>query len=562
MRRSAALAIAALLIVMVAAAPLSEADAGSSTETLYDGTEYGYTTYGSDYSTYRSTIDSVSSDAEGVWISTTLEGYNVTIIGEGAADMPNAAWVVVPERVLTIESGAFSACGSLTDVYFLGDMPEIADGAFPDGASFHVVSGTSGWDSYEGAVDCIEEATQEASDGSSVRYLIIEGEAAAFEAEPSEDGSVTVESEASGYPVTSVAAYCMAGGDNEDGTNVEPRTDVVSVAIGDGVELIRERAFYYSTGLESVDIPDSVAAIMDEAFRAAGSLVSADIPGSVEYLGFECFRHCTSLPSISVPDSVTFMGEGAFKVCSSAESLVVGSGLEEISAWAFCYCYDLTSVEFRGSPTVLGAEAFYNCTSLPSVELPDSVVSIGASSFYYCLSLESVGLGSSLESVGASAFQECSSLSSVTFPETLDSIGRKAFAYCTSLTEAVFLGPMPDMDSTAFLSTGVTIHVAAAYADSWASYDGEFVVDGEEDGGDWLLAAVAALVVAVAALAVCAAVVRRRSHRGRCTGLVRVPVNPVFMFRGWNSARCSIGGSSSRVFSEKVVKNLRFQSIL
>ena len=516
MRRAAAFVIVALLIV-VAAAPLSEADAGSSTETLYDGTEYGYTTYGSDYSTYRSTIDSVSSDAEGVWISTTLEGYNVTIIGEGAADMPNAAWIVMPERVLTIESGAFSACGSLTDVYFLGDMPDIADGAFPDGVSFHVVSGASGWDSYEGDLGYIEEATQEASDGSSVRYLVIEGEAAAFEAEPSEDGSVTVESEASGYPVTSVAAYCMAGGDNEDGTNVEPRTDVVSVTVGDGVELIRERAFYYSTGLESVYLPDSVAAIMDEAFRAAGSLVSADIPGSVEYLGFECFRHCTSLPSISIPDSVTFMGEGAFKVCSSAETLVVGSGLEEISAWAFCYCYDLVSVEFRGSPTVLGAEAFYNCTSLPSIGLPDSVASIGASAFYYCLSLGSVDFGSSLESIGASAFQECSSLASVTFPEALDSLGRKAFAYCTSLTEAVFLGPMPDIDSTAFLSTGVTIHVASAYADSWASYDGEYVVDGEEDGGLSLVAIVAILAVVVAALVVIAVVVRRRSRRPRQT---------------------------------------------
>ena len=467
----------AALLVCVLLVPFSEADAATHEETLSDGTTYNYTTQGNDYASYCATMNTASSDLEGVWLSTTLEGYNVTAIGDDAADLPNATYVVIPERVLTIGSGAFSACGSLTDVYFLGDMPEIADGAFPDGVSFHVVSGTSGWDSYEGTLDYIEEATLEPSDGSSVRYLIIEGEAAAFEAEPSEDGSVTVESEVSGYPVTSVAAYCMAGGDNEDGTEVEPRTDVVSVTIGEGVSVIRERAFYYSTGLESVELPDSLEVIMDEAFRAAYSLTSADIPDAVWYLGFESFRHCTSLPSGAIPDSVTFIGEGVFKVCSSMESLVIGSGLEEISEWAFCYCTELTSVEFRGSPTVIGAEAFYNCPSLVSIELPDSVETIGAEAFYYCLALQSIDLGSSLVSIGSTAFQSCSSLETITFPETLDSIGRKAFAYCTSLTDAVFLGPMPDMDSTAFLSTSVTLHVTSEYADSWASYDGTVVVD-------------------------------------------------------------------------------------
>lgn len=499
-------AVLAIIVALAACVPLCTADAdASATETLSDGTSYTYTTYGSSHAEYRATIDSVSSDSTGVYISTTLEGYDVTAIT--AAELPNAVFVVIPECVATIAAGAFSSCASLADVYFLGDMPSIGSGAFPSSATYHRVSGTSGWSS---SVQTISEATVENTDGSSVRYLLIEGEAMAFAVTPSSDGRVTIASEAGGLRVTSVGPYCMAGRDSSDGSYVVSRTDIVSVTVSEGVKVLRERSFYYCGGLTSVDLPDSLEVIMDEAFRAAANLVSVDIPDSVTYMGFESFRHCESLQSVDIPDSVAFIGEGTFKVCRSLETAAVGSGLDDIADYAFSYCSSLTSISFRGSLESVGIAAFEFCSSLVSVNLPDSVETIGYQAFLECTKLTSVGMGSSLVTLGAQAFHSCSALSGMTLPATLESVGDRAFAYCSSLTDIRFEGDMPEFGSNVFLNLDVTVHVTSAHSASWSSYTGNLVVDSD---GIPMWAIVVAVLAVIAIAAVCFVIVRSRSEK-------------------------------------------------
>lgn len=79
-----------------------------------------------------------------------------------------------------------------------------------------------------------------------------------------------------------------------------PRSNLVSVEIGDCVTSIGNEAFYYCSGLASVTIPNSVTSIGDSAFEDCRSLTSIDIPNSVTSIGDRAFFRCSSLTSITI----------------------------------------------------------------------------------------------------------------------------------------------------------------------------------------------------------------------------------------------------------------------
>lgn len=488
-----------LMSVMLMVIFVIPSDCAEASETdLADGSHYSYRTFGNDFSSYRCTIDLVSSDADVLYISTVLEGYNVTELIR--VDAPNASMIVVPERIETIHEDAFEGCTDLEDLYFLGSMPDTPF-SIPEGVVLHHLPGSAGWSAGEE----ITILHGRSADGSVVRYAIIDNGAMVIGGEPSSDGSIIIESEVDGHQVTSIGPYAFAGRENSSRTSMEPRTDIISVTIPEGVTVIRERSFFYNGGMTSVSMPGTLTVIMDEAFRGASSLRDADIPDGVTHLGFESFRNCSSLEEVTIPDSVGYAGEGTFKVCPSVRTLVIGSGLERVADWMFSYNSSLESVEFRGSPSGIGASAFYMCSSLRSVDLPDSVGYIGAGSFLGCSSMASVTLPSSLVTIGADAFEDCRSITDITIPAKVESIGDKAFAYCSSMEDIRFLGPRPDLGRAVFLNCDATIHCTSDHRDSWEVFDGVVV-----DGGD---RNIAIYVLTAALLSVCAVIhilVRRR----------------------------------------------------
>lgn len=503
------LAFAALCAILAFMPLASCEDASGAVETTSDGTVYTYETFGSGYPGYRAEIASVETEAEGLYVSSALEGYPVEVLRDRASAGQGIRYAVVPATVKTLGEGVFDGCAFLKTVYFLGDRPFMGDGSLPDGVSVLRMPGASGWDD----ASEIETLTVRSSDGSSVVYAVIEGTAMAVSGMPSSDGSLTIASRAGGYGVGSIGPSAFSG------THGVWRSDIRHVTVEDGVEIVRERAFYYNDGIEAVDLPDSVTALMDEAFRAAGSLREAGIPGAVSYIGFECFRDCSSLPSIDVPDSVTFLGEGAFYICSAAATATIGTGVEEIPARAFAYCPSLESADIRGAVRSFGHQAFYLCSSLGSVDIPDSTVSLGYDCFRECSSLGSVRLGPSLETIGAECFRECKALEKAEIPASVHTVGKRAFAYCSSLEDVYFLGERPVSEtgdpiriSSVFLNDETRIHCTEDHAESWMDVEGiviEVPADpSSEDGGALMAAAVVAVVLA--GLVVSAMVLRRR----------------------------------------------------
>jgi hypothetical protein len=500
------LAVSALVPAAILTGSAS-AGAAYSEAVLYDGTAYHYETFGSDQSTYRSAIRCAETDADGIYIPTVLEGYNVTTIAENAfAGCPSIRYAVIPERVTAIEKNAFAGCTHLESVYFMGSAPAINTDAFPAGAAFRRPADASGWSKYSSSA--IEEITVTSPDGSAVDYYIIEGEAMAVGGRPSADGTVVLTSNVSGggntYQVTSIGPYSFSGHENESNTRMIPKTDIKRIISADGIKIIRERAFFYNTRLETVESTNTVEVIADEAFRAASFLTSSSMISSdnIGYIGFEAFRECRSLQSIHISDATAFIGEGAFKICSGAEYLKIGNGLMDIPAWAFAYCTSLTAASVGSNVKTIGSSAFYMCGSLRSVSIPNSVTSIGPEAFYACDSMKSISLGNSLAVIGRGAFMECSLLNGVRVPGTVTSVQSKAFAYCSGMTDIHFAGEMPEFGDSVFLNTDATVHYKEKHRDSWTDFNDKKAEDKETNITAILVSAAIIITICVVYLTV------------------------------------------------------------
>ena len=415
----------------------------SSAEVTYDNGDalFGYATFGngSNDSPYRCTLLSVSDASDTLFIPAALDGHNVTEIAKNAmSGLTGVKNIVVPKTVKTIGDSAFPS--DAESIYFLGDMPS---GSIPESKVLHSPYAKN-W-TVGNEFETIEST---AKDGSSVRALVVSGSAVIIGGEASSEKHLTIPSDINGIKVSSIGGYAF--GADDVGNNAKThRTDLIFVDIENGVEIIRERAFFYQGDLTTMKLPDSITVIMDEAFRSDKSLSKCDLPNSLETIGFETFRECRSLKVILIPDSVTEMNDGSFRLCGGAETVIVGNGIRQIPSNCFGYGSSLKEIRFSGDIDSIGGFAFYFSESLESFVVPDSVKTIGYAAFEECKSLSEVKFGNGLETIGVKAFTDCVCLSEIELPSSVKKIGNDAFWGCSSLTK-VTLNSDPELGSKAF----------------------------------------------------------------------------------------------------------------
>ena len=70
-------------------------------------------------------------------------------------------------------------------------------------------------------------------------------------------------------------------------------------------------------------IPDGVENIKDNAFFGFSNLTGVTIPNSVTSIGNYVFKRCSSLTNVAIGNSVTNIGDGAFEDCSGLASVYV-----------------------------------------------------------------------------------------------------------------------------------------------------------------------------------------------------------------------------------------------
>lgn len=90
------------------------------------------------------------------------------------------------------------------------------------------------------------------------------------------------------------------------------------------------------------------------------NITSVTISEGVEIIGQNAFRQCDNLISVTLPTSLTKIAVGAFEWCGSLTSITLPEGLTIIEDVAFCNCDNLTTITLPKTLTEIKLWAFYN----------------------------------------------------------------------------------------------------------------------------------------------------------------------------------------------------------
>ena len=244
---------------------------------------------------------------------------------------------------------------------------------------------------------------------------------------------------------------------------------VKDLIIPEGVENIRQYAFYDYGNLTSVTIPNSVTSIGNNAFYGCYDLTSITIGNGVTSIGYRAFDKCTYLEEVHISDIAawcnidfeTHYDSGFFVERSNplryaknlylngellTNNLILPEGTKIIKQYAFCHC-KITSVTIPNSVTAIESHAFKN-KDLKEIHISniaawcniDFEYDVDANLFDYAnlyLNGELVTdlvIPEGVKKIKEYAFYNCDKLTSVIIPNTVTSIGEKAFYGCTGLT--------------------------------------------------------------------------------------------------------------------------------
>lgn len=230
--------------------------------------------------------------------------------------------------------------------------------------------------------------------------------------------------------------------------------NLTSIEIPEGIKEIR--GSFHDTGLRHVVVPNSVKYITSGpsggTFRNCKQLLSVIIGDSVELIDWDTFRGCENLIEIQMPDNVKivsgvdyiyggpfqgapwydnqsdgmiYIGKAAFHykgIMPYDTKIVIPEGTFSISEYAFANwdeiedhnCLGLTGIIMPKSLKWIGDRAFTQCSELTEVVIPDSVIMIGCQAFEDCDELKSVTIGSGVKVIAEYVFYGCKNLTSVT----------------------------------------------------------------------------------------------------------------------------------------------------
>jgi len=205
--------------------------------------------------------------------------------------------------------------------------------------------------------------------------------------------------------------------------------------IPNGVECVKEKAFFNCNKITTIVCPDSLIKIENHAFQNCTELETIIISKSVREIDGRAFDGCGKLKRFEVdPDNGTFtsdfdpkgtllLSKDKTKVFLCAKAHVGISYLprqvDSIAPGAFSDCAAVTSVNLPGGITEIPPFCFENCSKLYDVCIPYGVKMIGYRAFSNCGQLTRLSVPITIEELGKqqkygySAFIDCSNLKSI-----------------------------------------------------------------------------------------------------------------------------------------------------
>lgn len=227
-------------------------------------------------------------------------------------------------------------------------------------------------------------------------------------------------------------------------------TNVRSVVVSEGIEIIGIAAFQKCSALTKVELPETVTKIARDAFKSCSKLKNLQIPHSVEEIGDNAFFNCRSLSEVTLSKQIRSIGYKAFASCRKIKKVTVLGSVAALGWGAFINCSALESVSFAEGLEKIGGTAFEGCWSLREVQLPTTLKEIGLGAFGDCRALQQFTLPKGVKVIDTVAFQECAALKKINIPASVQKIGDSAFTKCKSLEVIVLPQGLSTMGTTVF----------------------------------------------------------------------------------------------------------------
>lgn len=230
----------------------------------------------------------------------------------------------------------------------------------------------------------------------------------------------------------------------------DKRSEILSVAVEQGITRIGAYAFADCPNLTEYSLPGSVAEIGDYAFRGCSGLKKLTLPAALQTIGTGAFAGCTLIQSVTVPEGVKTIGAEAFRDCTALKSITLPGTLEALGDFAFAGCTALSGGHLPQELKELGSGVFAGCTALKSMTIPSGVTVLNNGIFKDCTALSNVTLHKDVRTIGEEAFSGCVSLQKMIMPENLTSIEDRAFSGCVSLSRITIPEKVTKLGAEAF----------------------------------------------------------------------------------------------------------------
>jgi hypothetical protein len=145
------------------------------------------------------------------------------------------------------------------------------------------------------------------------------------------------------------------------------RQEVIYVEFHDGIEIIKECAFFFCQLPSSVKLL-GVKTVEATAFSWCSGLTDLEFGDKLETIGNDTFLHCKSITSVTIP-SVRTIGEGAFRGCLNLTDMDLPEELESIEGGAFSDCPSLRRIAMPLRDDMIHYIAFDDCPNLKTITL-------------------------------------------------------------------------------------------------------------------------------------------------------------------------------------------------
>ena len=180
------------------------------------------------------------------------------------------------------------------------------------------------------------------------------------------------------------------------------------------------------------------------------------LPDGMESIKDNAFFSCRLTGTVHIPKTVTEIGEWVFNANTCTDSLVVDVRNPKYDSRGNCNAIIETATNtlmvacantvIPDDVTAIGDDAFV-LFQQPTIVIPPSVKSIGKYAFYNS-AVKEITLPDSLTVIGECAFQLCRKLQKVTLSKNLKHIEAEAFELCEELKEVVSHIPTNELQPT------------------------------------------------------------------------------------------------------------------